>query len=246
MLGELLQVRGIDGLVAKPLPDRDQRPILGRDVDDVVDIAGPVGSPPVGGAEKARDAAGVAGIGAILREDVVVQRVPVEIEQPGRTVAAIGQTGDDRAAGKALRVVRQQHRAHGAPCRKTHHIDAGRVGTFVRQGPVDHLQDRGALPGAGPVVFVVMPAKAPALHVGLALLWQQEQRAQIVGQRGEAGLVVEALGVHQAAMQRDDQGRRRARPVRAIEKAVERAGIVTEIAQRFEREGRALQQRKRA
>ena len=96
--------------------------------------------------------------------------------------------------------------------------------------------DPTALALAGLVVVVVVPAEAAALHIGLALLRQQEHRAQIVCQRGETGLVVEARSAHQAAMQRHDQRRRSAQAVRAVEKGVKRAGVVTEIGERLERD----------
>src|SRR6516162_7260934 len=56
--------------------------------------------------------------------------------------APIGQSGNDGAAGKNLRVCCEHNRSHGATGREASHENSAAIGGKCRDGVLDHLPDR--------------------------------------------------------------------------------------------------------
>ena len=84
--------------------------------------------------------------------------------------APIGQSGDDGAARKNLRVCCQHNRSHGAPGRKAGHEHSARIGSKCRNGVLRHLPDRTRLALAAGIVVRQEPGETISRIVRVLLL----------------------------------------------------------------------------
>lgn len=94
---------------------------------------------------------------------------------------AVRQAGEDRSAGKPVRIDREQHGRHRAACRQSADVDALTVEAVTLDHRVDHLRDRQRFAGIAPGVAGFEPVEA---EVGIVrpLLLGIEHR-ETVGRR---------------------------------------------------------------
>src|SRR5215472_11657546 len=104
--------------------------------------------------------------------------------------APIGQSGNDGAAGKNLRVCCEHNRSHGAAGREASHEYFATVGGKCRNGVLDHLPNRKRLAMAAGNVARQKPRETILRIVGGLLLWIDDREAEAVGERRPAGTVV--------------------------------------------------------
>ena len=143
----------------------------------------------------------------------------------------IRQSRDDRAGREHLRIRgehRGRHRAAGGEPGDENlaAIDAVRANRLL-----DHLADRERLAAAARGVTRQEPVEAGLGIVGLRLLRQQQDETVSLSKRRPSGAEIVACGRLGAAVQNDDQCRRRAELFRNVGEHPQRAGIRSETRQ---------------
>src|SRR6516225_8909761 len=118
-----------------------------------------------------------------------------------------GQSGNDGAAGKNLRVCCEHNRSHGAAGREASHEHFATVGSKCRNSVLDHLPDRKRLAVAARNVARQKPRETILRIVAGLLLRIDDREAKAVGERRPAGAVVILGSGLGTAMQRDHQWR---------------------------------------
>jgi hypothetical protein len=141
---------------------------------------------------------------------------------------AVGQAGDDRAAGEDLGIGREHDRGHGAAGGQPGDEDAAAVDRMRGDHALDHRMDRRRLAEAALRVAAREPVEA-GLRVVLALLLREEQReAMAIGEARPAGAVIVAGRRLRAAVQDDDERRSLRQRLRHVFEHAQIAGIGAE------------------
>jgi hypothetical protein len=135
------------------------------------------------------------------------------------------QSCDHSAAGENFRIGSQHHRRHGAAGGKAGDEDAARIDAGLAGDPRDHLADRSGFAAIARDIFRIEPVEA-ALRIVRCLLFRHQQRETIaLGHRRPAGAEIVAGRGLAAAVQDDDQSRRRGEVFGQIGEHPEIAGI---------------------
>jgi hypothetical protein len=121
--------------------------------------------------------------------------------------AAIGKPGDDRAAGKHLRIGCQHRRRHGAAGGKTGDEDPLAVETMRADSRLDHLADRQCLAAVAADIAWHKPVEAKIGVVGALLLREEHGKTLLGGELAPAGTMIVPGGSLGTAVQHDDQWR---------------------------------------
>src|SRR5215468_10040806 len=121
--------------------------------------------------------------------------------------APIGQSGNNGAASKDLRICCEHNGSHGAAGREASHEYFAAVGSKCRNGVLDHLPDRKRLAVAARDVARQKPRETILRIVGGLLLRIDHRETESVGERRPSGTVVILGGGLGAAMERDQQWR---------------------------------------
>ena len=180
LLDDLVGVRRIDGSVGAAVPHRKfgpASPVLRGVAHEIAELAGRAGR---------------------------------RLEHPSQGFLhiagdAVGQAGDDGAAGEDFRIGRQHGRGHGAAGGKSGDEDAAAVDTEIVRRPFDHLPDRVCLAAVAPSVLRLKPVEAAVGIVRGLLFGHQQHKTVAFGQRGPAGAEIISDGVLRASMQDYDE-----------------------------------------
>src|SRR6516225_6367750 len=143
----------------------------------------------------------------------------------------IGQSGDDGAASKNLRICCEHNRSHGAARREASHEDFAAVGGKCRNGVLDHLPDRKRLAMAARDVVQQKPRKTILRIVRRLLLRIDDREAEAIGKRRPTGSVVILYGSLGAAMEHDNQWRHGRQVFGSVGEHAKVAGIYTKTGQ---------------
>ncbi len=138
---------------------------------------------------------------------------------------AVGQTGDDCAAGEQVRIGGQHRRRHRAAGRQPGDVDALLVQPVVDHHVGDHAADRGDLALAARGVARLEPVEAAMRIVRAALLRQQQGEPMPLGQGRPPGPGVIRSGGLRAPVQHHHERRTRWQSRRHIAQHPQRARI---------------------
>ncbi len=145
--------------------------------------------------------------------------------------AAIRHSGHDGACREQLRIRGKHRRRHASPRRKAGDEDPRPIEVKLPVGENlrDHRRDRGRFARAAAVVVLGKEREAPVGIVARRLLGQEQREFAAAGEIGPSALVVEALRVLRAAMQRHHQRHAGRQVVGNVAIHEERAGVWPEF-----------------